>query len=332
LGVGFNLAPFKKELDLLVENIKFETEQRAIRAELTVTTHLQTLDEKQKQLILDERNKLDELLKTVLGGKITIDKAIEFKITSKDFENVGDEATGLFPDLQKKLDNAADKLSTDKLTKSIKSIFDGLPKPTFEFNAEIKAKNKAQAIFDTDFWNKVFGFNDQAQRDEFDKQLGIFTNKALEGADTLIDSEIKKTDFLLSETQKRYDGLLAIQEGGNVEQLNLEQSRLDKLNEKRQKDLKDKQAINQAQILLNNALTISEGIKAVTQAFGENLFVGLATSLALAATVFSTISTLGSAIESIPAFKEGTQSVGDAKSGMKPALKTKDNLKHPKRD
>ena len=213
--------------------------------------------------------------------------------------------------------------SKDEANDRIQNIFSGIVKVNLEYQTELKEKRKAEADFKSGFLAKLFGFDTPDQQAEFEKQLGIFTSKAIEAADIFIESQLRKTDFLISETEKRLGELLSIQEGGNVEQINLEQERLDKLNQQKQENLKIQAQINQAQILANNAITISNSISAITAAFAPptgNLFTGIAASIALAATIAATVASLGSTLDSIPAFYEGVESVGSVKSGMKPVL------------
>jgi tape measure domain-containing protein len=328
-GVTINIKPLKEVFDKAVDAINTETKERIERAKLTVAIPIATTfkinEEKQER----ERQKLDEHLKRFLGGAITVEKAIEIKITAKDFEDVGNEQTGLFPTLQKKLDSEATKLSGEKVNDKVQEIFKGLIATNIEGQRKLRESQQEDALFKNNFFVRLFGFDDEDQKAKFEEQLGIFTAKSTEAANTFIQNELNKTDFLISETEKRLNRLLELQEGGNVEQINLEQSRLDTLNEQRQKYLDQQRQLNQLQIVANNAITISESVKAIATAFGSsgNPFVGIAASIALLATIASTVSQLQSGLTALPAAYEGEERVGEGKSKYKPSLMTeKDNI------
>lgn len=147
---------------------------------------------------------------------------------------------------------------------------------------------------------------------EVQDSLKKFAQTAIDASNAFINAELDKTDFLIGETQSRINRLLSIQEGGNASQIALEQKRLDALNEQRRRDLERQKAITSAQLLANNALTISESIKAVATAFGKgNVVTGIAASLALAATIAATIAAMNAQLNGLPKFWEGAERVSD---------------------
>lgn len=162
---------------------------------------------------------------------------------------------------------------------------------------------------------KLFSNISDAFKDpKFLEQLDVFNNAAKDALDTFLNSELAKTDFLVSETEKRLNQLLSVQEGGNAEQIALEQKRLNALTEQRLKFQERQKAIDAAQILAANAVSAAESIKAITSAFGKsggNPIVGIAASIALAATIAATIAALNSSFGQIPAFWEGAERVSD---------------------
>lgn len=170
---------------------------------------------------------------------------------------------------------------------------------------------QVQKADEPSFFEKLFEVSEDEQKKITD-QLDLFSNKATEAANTFIESQLARTEFLISESESRLNQLLSIQEGGNASQVALEQRRLDKLNEQRRKHLEQQRALDAAQILANNAITASESIKTIATAFGRsgNPLVGIAASLALVATIASTIVSVNAQLNSIPKFWEGAEEVG----------------------
>jgi len=161
------------------------------------------------------------------------------------------------------------------------------------------------------FFEKLFDLSDE-DKQVINDQLKTFSQEAVKAFDTFTQAELDKTDFLISETEKRLGQLLSIQEGGNASQISLEQKRLDRLNEQRQKFIERQRAIDTAQIIANNAVTASESIKAIATAFGKgNVFGGIAASVALIATIASTVAAVQGQLNSLPKFWEGAENVGD---------------------
>lgn len=193
-----------------------------------------------------------------------------------------------------------------------------LSKLVSEINNSIQVPQSTEPSF----FQKLFDIPEDKKQEIFD-QLNLFQNKATEAAETFIDSQLQRTDFLISESQGRINELLSIQEGGNASQIALEQRRLDRLNEQRRKYLEQQRALDTAQIIANNAITASESIKAIATAFGKsgNPVVGIAASLALVATIASTIVAVNAQLNSIPKFWEGAEEVGKK---LKPSFSGRD--------
>lgn len=160
------------------------------------------------------------------------------------------------------------------------------------------------------FFEKLLGDFDDPQVQE---QFQVFQDKALEAADIFINSQISKTDFLISETQSRIDKLLQIQEGGNTAQLELEQRRLDKLNEQKAKFVEQQKVFASIQIATANAVSVAESVQVAIKAFssGGNVLTGIAASLAIAATIAATIAAIQGQINSVPGLWEGAERVSD---------------------
>ena len=182
-------------------------------------------------------------------------------------------------------------------------------KPTLPF-PEISLPDTKQTSAISKFFERLFdNFTDPKVAENLNK----FAKTAIAASNTFIETELSKTDFLISETQKRLQSLLALQEGGNATQIKLEQDRLDKLTEQRQKFVERQKAIDTGQIIANNAVSASESIKAITTAFGKggNPIVGIAASLALVATIAATVASVNAQFNSIPKFWEGAERISD---------------------
>lgn len=214
------------------------------------------------------------------------------------------------------------ELARKSANESIQAILKQIIDDNLDANGELKATKQKNAQAGNSFLGRILGIDPTSNKaaedlDNFGKvfneQLSKFSSKAITAADTYINSELEKTDFLISETQKRLQSLLSIQEGGNATQIKLEQDRLDKLTDQRQKFVERQKAIDTAQIIANNAVSASESIKAITTAFGKggNPIVGIAASLALVATIAATVASVNAQFNSIPKFWEGAERISD---------------------
>lgn len=119
-----------------------------------------------------------------------------------------------------------------------------------------------------------------------------------------IESEIRMQE-------RKVDRATRIAEKGNADVLEAEENRLEALSKKREEFVEKQQQLANLQIAINQAIAISEGIKAVSAAFGSgNILVGIATSLALGAQVAAMVVSLGNAFSDLPSFYEGTEKTG----------------------
>lgn len=183
-----------------------------------------------------------------------------------------------------------------------------------------RTKQLEREIGGTSFLSKLFSLN---------KEEEAAANKALEAAIGLLDqyynAKVAKDDAEVAAQEEKVRRLTELAEYGSQELLQLEEERLEASKRRRAEDLQDQQQIAALVIAANNAVSISEGIKAVIAAFGSpgGLFTGIATGIAVAATLASTILTLNNAFGSIPGFAEGTDyfnGKGTAKSDSNLAL------------
>lgn len=306
---------------------------------LDLFAEISKVQEDSAKKIQDLSKQLTELQQTAKqAGKAVPNELV--KRVQADIKIVGDSAIAAIDELSKQFLAPVQIIDSLKLlipsaelefdgilarksaSESLKKIINQIVEDNLDANGDIKAAKTANAKAGSSFLGRLLGIdpNSNTAADDLEKfgktfkdQLSVFSSNAINAADTFINAELQKTGFLISETEKRLQQLLSIQEGGNSSQIRLEQDRLDKLNDQRQKFVERQKAIDAAQIIANNAVSASESIKAITTAFGKggNPIVGIAASLALVATIAATVASVNAQFNSIPRFWEGAERVSD---------------------
>lgn len=135
------------------------------------------------------------------------------------------------------------------------------------------------------------------------------------------DLEIRKIDELIDKQQERYDKAKALAEKGKVEQLNIEEARLNALTEKRDKFEKQQRAIASMQIVTAQSVAAAEAIKGAIQSFANKpgiagIVEGTAYLLAVGAAILSIRNSIAGAFSDIPGFAEGIEAYGVSDNGM----------------
>ena len=102
----------------------------------------------------------------------------------------------------------------------------------------------------------------------------------LDLANAVIDAQIRQTDAAISAQQKRVDAAATIAEKGNAELLQIEETRLQKLNEQKAKFVRAQQGLAAIELVANSAVAIS---KAAAEGGAAAPFTIAATLIALAA-------------------------------------------------
>ena len=132
------------------------------------------------------------------------------------------------------------------------------------------------------------------------------------------EARIKNSISLQEERVKKAKELAS---SGSENLVKIEQERLDKLNEAREKSAQKQRAIAAIQIAANSAVAVSEGIVAVIAGFKEgNLVKGIATAIALAATIGSSILAIRGALADAPAFATGVDKLNGPGSGKSDSI------------
>ena len=145
--------------------------------------------------------------------------------------------------------------------------------------------------------------------------VGDAVNTARDAFSAVTDIYIQNLDKRLDAQRDRVAKATEIAEKGNVEQLQLEQARLDELEDKRRKAV-ERQAIiekaaAQAQIIINTALTISNLQAGASKAGAATLGVGAPIFLALMGGLIASAANLFKP----PSFKDGIEFFSTRKDG-----------------
>lgn len=115
--------------------------------------------------------------------------------------------------------------------------------------------------------------------------LGDLIKATIDAVQQIIALKIKELDTQINLQQKRVDQAHAIADRGNAEQLELEQKRLDDLNKKREKYVRQQQALAAVELIANTAIAVS---KAAAQG-------GVAAGVTIAAALIALVAGLATA-------------------------------------
>ena len=148
------------------------------------------------------------------------------------------------------------------------------------------------------------------------------TNAVLDIARGALQTEIELLDARIEAQQERISAAVKVAERGNAELLQSEEDRLIALTNAREKAAERQARIAQIEAAANQLVAVSQGIVAVTKGFTENIFVGIATSAALAIQVAAIIASINNSANSVQGFADGTEFVhgaGGSRSDSIPA-------------
>ena len=143
------------------------------------------------------------------------------------------------------------------------------------------------------------------------QELGDAALFASDVAQQAIDAQIDKINELIDVQERRVDKAKDAAERGNAEQLQLEEERLNKLLEKRAAAARRQREIDALQIVSAQAVAAAESIKAIAAGFAGpgGLVTGIATVVALAASIGAIVLTVSNAFSDLPSFDVGIDSL-----------------------
>lgn len=166
------------------------------------------------------------------------------------------------------------------------------------------------------FLSRLFGDDKEVQK-EGEKALIEAGNNIKSALNQFFDAEIAKTDFLIEQQKKRVDEVNKIAALGNAEQLQIEEERLRKLEERREQSVKRQNALNAIQIVAQTALAVSSFATAISKAAAEeHPLLAIAEGVALLAAIASGVTQVRALSQG---FYEGTEYVdqkGHHRSGI----------------
>ena len=166
------------------------------------------------------------------------------------------------------------------------------------------------------FLSRLFGDDKEVQK-EGEKALIEAGNNIKAALNQFFDAEIAKTDFLIDQQKKRIEGVNKLAALGNAEQLQIEEERLRKLEERREQSVKRQNAINAVQIVAQTALAVSSYATAIAKAAAdEHPLLAIAEGVALLAAIAAGVTQVRALSQG---FYEGTEYVdqkGHHRSGI----------------
>ena len=337
----------------LVTDLAFPDPDKSVNGQKTITEKSTELTSEQKKL-LDELLKLqlqfrEDQKKVGLEGLFD-PKSIKSDI---DIAKLQDQLGKRILEIQNKINEAdniglqlpvalrvdfnqqIDRLTTEAERLETFYIIKPLPikiatEITFTTNTKPKVDPEIKKLFDDiagdpdklegpnkkSFLSRLFGDDKEAQK-QGEKALKAAGNNIKDALNQFFDAEIAKTDFLIEQQKKRVDEVNKIAALGNAEQLQIEEERLRKLEERREQSVKRQNAINAVQIVAQTALAVSSYATAIAKAAAEDHpLLAIAEGVALLAAIAAGVTQVRALSQG---FYEGTEYVdqkGHHRSGI----------------
>jgi hypothetical protein len=242
-----------------------------------------------------EINPLESILKINAENVLPAETQREINKKIKELSNqLGTTQLGTerFREINSEIERLRRLLQSNLADTPINNAVLGIQDAFKRFNAD-NAGNQGASIIDPD-----------RIRDEAQQAVQIFSDFSRQ----ILAEDIARKDRQIDLQRDRLNEFRRLAEQGNAEQLQLEEERLNKLLEARERSAQRERQIASLQIASANAVAIAEGIKNVISGFKDPVS-GIANAIALAATVGSTILAIRNSIGQIPAFAEGTEYV-----------------------
>jgi hypothetical protein len=147
---------------------------------------------------------------------------------------------------------------------------------------------------------------------------------AIDSLAQLNQAQVDQLNNALQFQSERVSRFEELAKTGSARQVIIEEDRLQKLEEARAKAVEKQKRLADAQILINQAITISESVKAIATAFGTagplGIVAGIATSAALALSLAATASSVSGLFGSLPAFAKGTEVLNGKGTGTSDSI------------
>jgi tape measure domain-containing protein len=275
-----------EEQKLVLETLKIQLEN-AGDDRIKIMQQIVDAEIALEQLLVDEKKKIaqksaDERIKDIEERRLAVKESLRDGLIDAEDAALAEQKLNI-EGLKVELDLAVvDSIDYIKIKQQIADVETAIEK-------EQTAKTKAEL--------------------EERRKLIVESAQAVIGiAKSIADARIAQLDREIAAQQGRVDAALQTIDQGNTEQVQMEQDRLNKLNEARENAVEKQRVINAIEIAANNALAISQAILGATAAFKEgNLVKGIATSIALAATVASTVLSVKGALSGIGSFAKGKE-------------------------
>lgn len=155
-------------------------------------------------------------------------------------------------------------------------------------------------------------------------QLKESTTQALDSLNQIAGQQLEVYQEAVGRQTERIERFRELARTGSAEQLVIEEERLAKLTELQERAAARQRRIAEAQLLINQAVTVSESVKAIAKAFGDGgalgIITGLATSAALALTLASTASQVSGIFSNLPKFRTGSEFIEGAGTGTSDSI------------
>ena len=248
---------------------------------------LMTTDVVQEQNI-QTTQKHDKEIKNLMHTMATFSDEVGGGIgeTMMRLNRMFDEFGSQFPELKPKIVSVTDEL--EKLDKSIRN------NPLFGPGGTDRGREVGEAMFGTES-------DRQKQISQTIDGIQQVTSAFISAAMTIMDIERQKTETLISLQEQRVEAARALAEQGNAEILKLEQERLEKLTEEREKFARRQANLALLQTVAESALAIA---KAAAEGGGFATAITVASTLAALAAGFAQARALASSAQT---FEKGGQ-------------------------
>jgi len=190
-------------------------------------------------------------------------------------------------DVQGQIAQATAK-DTEGVLKSLKKLADDFNRDLDKQNDDKKAKDKERLELEKQGIQDVFNIEQQ-----------------------ISDARLRLIDNEIGAQERKVNRFRELAEFGTAESLQIEEERLDKLQRSREREVERSRKIASIQIAINQAVSASETITAITKAFVSDPtgISAVIKAVLIGATIASSLATVANSFGALPAFKEGTDYV-----------------------